>query len=270
VTRSETNAQDLLPPDIKYPKLIRFHKTGGPEVLQYDDMSAGRCNPARFASIDAIGLNRAEVVFREGRYVETPELPLLLGYEAAGVIEEVAANVTGFASGDPAARIPAFSMTHYGANGDFVVLPASVMVKTPERPSSNNPPLHLRRRRTTGLPPAIVGKGHLYIARCLFFTLVTLELARLAKGQCPCEVCARAGINILKRQKPFYGLIRKLRSKERPSLQPNSGRFFERPIFRPAGCGNEISQSVFRKEPLNYRNVGMATELGWLRPNSKR
>ena len=73
--------------------------------------------------VEAIGLNRAEVMFREGRYVETPELPSLLGYEAAGLIEEVGADVTGFAPGDRAASIPAFSMTHYGAYGDFVVLP---------------------------------------------------------------------------------------------------------------------------------------------------
>ena len=119
------------------PKLIRFHKTGGPEVLQYDDMPARALQSREIRlKVEAIGLNRAEVMFREGRYVETPELPSLLGYEAAGVIEEVGADVTGFAPGDRAASIPAFSMTHYGAYGDFVVLPASVMVKTPERLSS--------------------------------------------------------------------------------------------------------------------------------------
>jgi NADPH:quinone reductase len=119
------------------PRLIRFHKTGGPEVLQYDDMPAQALQPGEIRlKVEAIGLNRAEVIFREGQYVETPELPSLLGYEAAGVIEEVAADVTGFAPGDRAASIPAFSMTHYGAYGDTVVFPASVMVKMPERLSS--------------------------------------------------------------------------------------------------------------------------------------
>ena len=119
------------------PTLIRFHKTGGPEVLQYDDMPARALQSGEIRlKVEAIGLNRAEVMFREGRYVETPELPSLLGYEAAGVIEEVGADVTGFAPGDRAASIPAFSMTQYGAYGDSVVLPASVMVKTPERLTS--------------------------------------------------------------------------------------------------------------------------------------
>jgi NADPH2:quinone reductase len=119
------------------PKLIRFHKTGGPEVLQYDDMPAQALQSGEIRlKVEAIGLNRAEVMFRKGQYVETPQLPSLLGYEAAGVIEEVGADVTGFAPGDRAASIPAFSMTRYGAYGDYVVLPASVMVKTPERLTS--------------------------------------------------------------------------------------------------------------------------------------
>jgi NADPH:quinone reductase-like Zn-dependent oxidoreductase len=65
------------------PKLIRFHKTGGPEVLQYDDMPARALQSGEIRlKVEAIGLNRAEVMFREGRYVETPELPSLLGYES--------------------------------------------------------------------------------------------------------------------------------------------------------------------------------------------
>ena len=54
------------------PRLIRFHKTGGPEVLQYDDMPAQALQPGEIRlKVEAIGLNRAEVMFREGQYVET-------------------------------------------------------------------------------------------------------------------------------------------------------------------------------------------------------
>ena len=62
------------------PRLIRFHQTGGPEVLQYDPV------PARPLQSGEIGLNRAEVMYREGQYVETPTLPSILGFEAAGVV----------------------------------------------------------------------------------------------------------------------------------------------------------------------------------------
>jgi NADPH:quinone reductase-like Zn-dependent oxidoreductase len=75
-------------------------------------------------------------MFRSGQYVETPEFPSLIGYEAAGVIEEVGPDVKGLKTGDRAASIPGFSMVRYGAYGDSVVLPSAVMVKSPENLSS--------------------------------------------------------------------------------------------------------------------------------------
>ncbi len=119
------------------PTLIRFHRTGGPEVLSYDQVAA----PALGADevrlkVEAIGINRAEVMFREGKYIEEPSFPSPLGYEAAGVIEEVGAGVAEFRVGDRAASIPAFSMKKYGTYGDSVVLPASAMIKTPDHFSS--------------------------------------------------------------------------------------------------------------------------------------
>jgi NADPH:quinone reductase-like Zn-dependent oxidoreductase len=119
------------------PTLIRFHQTGGPDVLQYDQVPARPLQSGEIRlKVEAIGINRAEVMYREGQYVETPALPSMLGYEAAGVIEEVGPGVSGLKTGDRAASVPAFSMNQYGAYGDSVVLPASVMVKTPERLSS--------------------------------------------------------------------------------------------------------------------------------------
>ncbi len=75
-------------------------------------------------------------MFREGQYVEAPEFPSLLGYEAAGVIEEIGPGVEGLRPGDRAATIPAFSMKRYGTYGDSVVLPAAAMALTPANLSS--------------------------------------------------------------------------------------------------------------------------------------
>jgi NADPH:quinone reductase-like Zn-dependent oxidoreductase len=119
------------------PTLIRFHRTGGPEVLQFDEVPARPLDPGEVRlKVEAIGLNRAEIMYREGRYVEAPVFPSPLGYEASGVIEEVGPGVTAFRPGDRAASIPAFSMRSYGAYGDSVVLPASAMAKTPPQLSS--------------------------------------------------------------------------------------------------------------------------------------
>jgi len=119
------------------PTLIRFHRTGGPEVLQYDQLSARPLQSGEVRlKVEAIGLSRAEVLFREGQYVAAPVLPSLIGYEAAGVIEEVASDVTDLKPGDRAPSVPGFSTTKYGAYGDLVVLPAVTMVKTPRGLSS--------------------------------------------------------------------------------------------------------------------------------------
>ena len=48
----------------------------------------------------AIGINRAEVMYRTGQYVIEPQVPARQGYEAAGIVEAVGSGVTEFAPGD--------------------------------------------------------------------------------------------------------------------------------------------------------------------------
>jgi NADPH2:quinone reductase len=65
-------------------RVIRFHKTGGPEVLQIDEVDIGAPGPGELRlRVHAFGLNRAEAMFRSGTYLEQPKLPGRLGYEAA-------------------------------------------------------------------------------------------------------------------------------------------------------------------------------------------
>ncbi|MDD5037405.1 MAG: zinc-dependent alcohol dehydrogenase family protein [Methylococcaceae bacterium] len=113
-------------------KVVRFHQTGGPEVLQIGDESV----PAPAAGevqikVSAIGLNRAEAMFRSGRYLEAPQLPARLGYEAAGTITAIGEGVGGFAVGDAVSTVPSFSMSQYGVYGELVNVPASAAVKHP-------------------------------------------------------------------------------------------------------------------------------------------
>jgi NADPH2:quinone reductase len=114
------------------PRIVRFHETGGPEVLQIEE--APRREPGEGEvriAVRAIGLNRAEAMFRSGAYLEAPLLPSSLGYEAAGVIEAVGPGVTGFAPGTAVSTIPAFSMTQYGMYGEEVIAPARAVVAHP-------------------------------------------------------------------------------------------------------------------------------------------
>ncbi|BCJ46972.1 NADPH:quinone reductase [Actinoplanes ianthinogenes] len=118
-------------------RIVQFDRLGGPEVLALRDVAPGvpKRGEVRIR-VQAIGLNRAEIMFREGDYFLTPRFPSTLGYEAAGLIDAVGPDVTGFAPGDPVAVVPAFSLNDYGTYGDQVIVPASAVVT---RPASVDP-----------------------------------------------------------------------------------------------------------------------------------
>jgi NADPH:quinone reductase-like Zn-dependent oxidoreductase len=113
-------------------KIVRFHRLGGPEVLEIEEMDMGAPGAGEIRlRVRAIGLNRAESMYRSGAYVEAPVLPSTLGYEAAGEIEAIGEGVTGFSIGDAVSTMPAFSMTRYGVYGDAAIVPAHAVVKHP-------------------------------------------------------------------------------------------------------------------------------------------
>ncbi|WP_394618703.1 zinc-dependent alcohol dehydrogenase family protein [Lentzea sp. JNUCC 0626] len=111
---------------------VRFDRLGGPEVLALHDVEVGEPAAGEVrVRVDAIGLNRAEIMFREGVYYEQPTFPATLGYEAAGVVEAIGEGVSHLTEGDPIAVVPAFSQNSYGTYGDHVIVPASAVVPRP-------------------------------------------------------------------------------------------------------------------------------------------
>jgi NADPH:quinone reductase-like Zn-dependent oxidoreductase len=109
--------------------IVRFHETGGPEVLKLEALELPPPGVGELRiGVRAIGLNRAEAAFRAGKYRETPVLPSGLGYEAAGVVEKVGEEVVGFKVGDRIATIPAFPQGRYGVYGESAIVPAHAVV----------------------------------------------------------------------------------------------------------------------------------------------
>lgn len=115
-------------------RVVRFHELGGPEVLRLEEHEpATPLDGEALVRIEAIGLNRAEVNYRAGRYFEQPgAFPAGLGYEAAGTVEQVGAGVTSFAVGEKVSILPTFSMTDYTVYGEYAVVPASALVRLPD------------------------------------------------------------------------------------------------------------------------------------------
>ena len=107
---------------------IRFHKAGGPEVLQLEDVNVGQPGPgqARLRHV-AVGLNFADTYFRSGLY--PVPLPNGMGVEAAGVVEAVGDGVTNVLPGDRV-TYTGFLNT-LGAYSTERIIPAAPLIKLP-------------------------------------------------------------------------------------------------------------------------------------------
>ncbi|MFI8964782.1 zinc-dependent alcohol dehydrogenase family protein [Streptomyces sp. NPDC053493] len=114
-------------------RAVLFHELGGPEVLTVEEIAL----PAPAAGevrvrVEALGLNRAEALFRAGTYYYQATLPgSRLGYEAAGVVEEVGEGVTAYAPGDAVLAAANFDFGVHGVHAERVVLPQEYLVPRP-------------------------------------------------------------------------------------------------------------------------------------------
>jgi NADPH:quinone reductase len=80
--------------------VVRFHELGGPEVLRLEKLEVPPPGKSEVKiRVEAIGLNRAELAFRAGRYLERPKLPSRLGYEAAGTVISAGDSVNSLTPG---------------------------------------------------------------------------------------------------------------------------------------------------------------------------
>jgi len=106
---------------------IRVHQTGGPDVLQYEQIEIGAPGPGE-AKVrhEAIGLNFIDVYFRTGLY-KAAQMPFIPGNEGAGTVVAVGSGVDSIKVGD---RV-AYAATP-GSYADERILPADRLLKVPE------------------------------------------------------------------------------------------------------------------------------------------
>jgi NADPH2:quinone reductase len=108
------------------PKAVRFHKQGGPEVMQYEEVQVGDPGPGQVRlRHTAIGVNFLDTYQRSGLY--PMQLPMIGGNEGAGVVEAVGPGVTDLKAGE---RVAYTGLP--GAYAEMRLAPAERMVKLPQ------------------------------------------------------------------------------------------------------------------------------------------
>jgi NADPH2:quinone reductase len=113
--------------EIAMVKAIRVHKTGGPDVLQLEDIALPAPGPGQLLIRNrAIGLNFIDTYFRTGLY-PAPQLPFTPGNESAGDVLAVGEGVTEFKPGDRIACVAGL-----GAYAEERIVPAAAAVALPD------------------------------------------------------------------------------------------------------------------------------------------
>lgn len=117
-------------------RTVRFSELGEPDVLRVEEAPDPSPGPGEVTvDVAAIGLNRAESMFRRGTYIEEARLPATLGYECSGTVAQVGPDVSRWSVGDRVSVVPAFSMNDYGVYADRALVPARALVPLPETTS---------------------------------------------------------------------------------------------------------------------------------------
>lgn len=107
------------------PHVIRIHQNGGPEQMQWEEVTVGDPGPGEVRVRNtAIGLNYIDTYHRSGLY--PLPMPLVLGSEGAGVVEAVGPKVKEFKVGDHVAYAQPL-----GAYAEVLLRPVARLVKIP-------------------------------------------------------------------------------------------------------------------------------------------
>ena len=106
---------------------IRFHRTGGPEVLQWEEVGVGEPGPGEVrVRHAAVGLNFIDTYHRSGLY--PVPLPSGIGLEGAGTVEALGPGVTHLQVGD---RV-AYAGGPLGAYSEARLIPADCLIRLPD------------------------------------------------------------------------------------------------------------------------------------------
>ena len=114
-------------------RIVRFDEFGPPNVMKVvsEPLPQPKQGEVRIR-VRAMGINRADTLFRQGKYLWNPELPARLGVEASGVVDAVGPGGNKDWIGKHVVTLPTFSPADYGVYGEVAVIPEASIVEFPK------------------------------------------------------------------------------------------------------------------------------------------
>ena len=109
-------------------RAVMLTKKGGPEVLQIVELPIEPLGSGRLrVRVRAAGVGSTDLIMLAGNYPYAPKIPFVPGYEVAGVVEAIGADVTGFEVGQRVA-----ALTVYGGFAELLVREAEHFLPIPD------------------------------------------------------------------------------------------------------------------------------------------
>ncbi len=151
-------------------KAAVYYETGGPEVFRYEEVPDPVCRPGGIlVDVKAVSIQGGDTLHRQGGVLATK--PHIVGYQAAGIVREIGAQVTGFHPGQPVvATMP------FGSHAAVVSVPAAAAYAVPGG---------LDIRHAAGIPIEFATAHD-----CLF------EFGHLAKGETVLVQAGAGGVGL--------------------------------------------------------------------------
>ena len=108
-------------------RAIVARQAGGPEVLELTDVDAPQPGPGELLlDVTAAGVNRADLLQRQGHYPPPPGASPLIGLEVSGHVATLGEGVQGWSVGDPCVALLAG-----GGYAEQVAVPSGQVIRPP-------------------------------------------------------------------------------------------------------------------------------------------
>jgi NADPH:quinone reductase-like Zn-dependent oxidoreductase len=109
-------------------RAVMLTKIGGPDALQVVELPVEFPGPGQLRiRVRAAGVGSTDLVMLAGKYRFAPKIPLVPGYEVAGIVDAIGAGVAGFQLGDRVA-----ALTVYGGFAEILIREAEHFLPIPD------------------------------------------------------------------------------------------------------------------------------------------